>query len=84
MNFNITALHYYEQNTGILLYSTVRIKEEEIGDPSTWFNHSFTRTLIDYPDFSEKLEDDEGDKSIPKVTVDVFFVLGSGCWNTGG
>ncbi|MHA1291781.1 MAG: hypothetical protein ACTSQJ_03825 [Promethearchaeota archaeon] len=65
---NIQATYFFEKNSGILLYSNVKIYELINSNPAQWINHSFIRQLDDYPDLSEDNQDGE--------TKDFFTMIG--------
>jgi len=53
---NISAIHYYEKDTGMLIHSNVSIYEWQIISPSVWMNNTFIRNLVDFSDLSEEPE----------------------------
>lgn len=61
---------YFEQNSGILLYSLTKIYEIVVGDPSRWLNHTFERQLDEFTEF-EEAEDTKGNNG--SVILDEFF-----------
>jgi hypothetical protein len=86
INYDFYALHHYDINSGILLFSNVTIYEVR-QDNGDWANHTFIRTLTEFTDFSSE-DNSQPDffttlseffrENWPYITILGLIILGTG------